>query len=175
MSAFFLYSQENRPRVKEESPDASFGDVVSLFSLVSPGGLLVGSFRVIWWWFCARVSMNIVLSCGCEWLWCCCVRVPGVCQIVSRVAAMHRDNTTLHREAPQTSPKSTMKHGKCHKLRRKCVFSHVDFYIICLPATSCSLPNTNARISAQHSSPDRTNRILNATISHFPFPLQRTV
>jgi hypothetical protein len=47
MSAFFLYSQENRPRVKEESPDASFGDVVSLFSLVSPGGLLGESFRAI--------------------------------------------------------------------------------------------------------------------------------
>jgi HMG (high mobility group) box len=29
MSAFFLYSQGNRSRVKEENPEASFGEVVS--------------------------------------------------------------------------------------------------------------------------------------------------
>jgi hypothetical protein len=29
MSSFFLYSQANRPRVKEENPDAAFGDIVS--------------------------------------------------------------------------------------------------------------------------------------------------
>eukprot|EP00980_Cylindrotheca_fusiformis_P023859 scaffold11076_cov122-Cylindrotheca_fusiformis.AAC.3 len=44
MSAFFLYSQENRARVKEENPDASFGDVVSQFVLVSPAGPLQESF-----------------------------------------------------------------------------------------------------------------------------------
>ena len=30
MSAFFLYSNSNRDRVKEENPDAKFGDIVSL-------------------------------------------------------------------------------------------------------------------------------------------------
>ena len=30
LSAFFLYSQGNRPRVKEENPEASFGEVVSV-------------------------------------------------------------------------------------------------------------------------------------------------
>ena len=30
MSAFFLYSQANRNRIKEENPNASFGDVVSV-------------------------------------------------------------------------------------------------------------------------------------------------
>jgi len=29
MSAFFLYSNANRARVKEESPEAKFGDIVS--------------------------------------------------------------------------------------------------------------------------------------------------
>lgn len=29
MSAFFLYSQATRQRVKEEFPDSSFGEVVS--------------------------------------------------------------------------------------------------------------------------------------------------
>lgn len=29
MSAFFLYSNANRERVKEENPDAKFGDIVS--------------------------------------------------------------------------------------------------------------------------------------------------
>ena len=29
MSAFFLYSQGNRTRVKEENPEASFGEIVS--------------------------------------------------------------------------------------------------------------------------------------------------
>ena len=29
MSAFFLYSNANRARIKEEHPDASFGDLVS--------------------------------------------------------------------------------------------------------------------------------------------------
>ena len=29
MSAFFLYSQGNRSRIKEENPTASFGDIVS--------------------------------------------------------------------------------------------------------------------------------------------------
>jgi len=33
MSAFFLYSQANRPRVKEENPDVSFGQVVSPLSI----------------------------------------------------------------------------------------------------------------------------------------------
>lgn len=31
MSSFFLYSNANRARVKEENPDAKFGDVVSSF------------------------------------------------------------------------------------------------------------------------------------------------
>lgn len=31
MSAFFLYSQANRATVKEENPEASFGDIVSVF------------------------------------------------------------------------------------------------------------------------------------------------
>lgn len=30
MSAFFLYSQANRTRVKDENPSASFGEIVSL-------------------------------------------------------------------------------------------------------------------------------------------------
>lgn len=30
MSAFFLYSQANRARVKEENPEVSFGEVVSV-------------------------------------------------------------------------------------------------------------------------------------------------
>ena len=30
LSAFFLYSKGNRPRVKEENPEASFGEVVSV-------------------------------------------------------------------------------------------------------------------------------------------------
>ena len=35
MSAFFLYSNANRERVKEENPDAKFGEIVStLFPLV---------------------------------------------------------------------------------------------------------------------------------------------
>ena len=29
MSAFFLYSNANRVRIKEENPDARFGDIVS--------------------------------------------------------------------------------------------------------------------------------------------------
>lgn len=29
MSAFFLYSQANRTRIKEENPEAAFGDIVS--------------------------------------------------------------------------------------------------------------------------------------------------
>ena len=29
MSSFFLYSNANRARVKEENPDAKFGDIVS--------------------------------------------------------------------------------------------------------------------------------------------------
>jgi len=32
MSAFFLYSQANRSRIKEENPEASFGDIVSTIS-----------------------------------------------------------------------------------------------------------------------------------------------
>jgi hypothetical protein len=32
MSAFFLYSQANRPRVKEENPEAAFGEIVSRVS-----------------------------------------------------------------------------------------------------------------------------------------------
>jgi len=32
MSAFFLYSIEHRPRVKEENPDAKFGDIAKLIS-----------------------------------------------------------------------------------------------------------------------------------------------
>ena len=31
MSAFFLYSQANRAQVKADSPEASFGDIVSRF------------------------------------------------------------------------------------------------------------------------------------------------
>ena len=31
MSAFFLFSQGNRPRIKEENPDATFGSVVSVW------------------------------------------------------------------------------------------------------------------------------------------------
>jgi HMG (high mobility group) box len=33
MSAFFLYSQGNRNRVKEENPDATFGEIVSCSEL----------------------------------------------------------------------------------------------------------------------------------------------
>jgi hypothetical protein len=33
MSAFFLYSNANRDRVKEENPDAKFGDIVSVSSI----------------------------------------------------------------------------------------------------------------------------------------------
>jgi len=33
MSAFFLFSNANRQRVKEENPEAKFGDIVSLFCL----------------------------------------------------------------------------------------------------------------------------------------------
>jgi hypothetical protein len=38
MSAFFHYSSANRDRVKEENPDAKFGDIVSVvdFSYYSP-------------------------------------------------------------------------------------------------------------------------------------------
>lgn len=32
MSAYFLYSIDARPRVKEENPDASFGDIARLIS-----------------------------------------------------------------------------------------------------------------------------------------------
>ncbi|KAL7579426.1 hypothetical protein ACA910_014090 [Epithemia clementina (nom. ined.)] len=32
MSAFFLYSQSNRPRVKEENPDATFGEVARILA-----------------------------------------------------------------------------------------------------------------------------------------------
>jgi hypothetical protein len=49
MSAFFLYSQAFRAQVKEENPDASFGDVVSvsfpfpMFLLKAfPGGFVLG-------------------------------------------------------------------------------------------------------------------------------------
>lgn len=35
MSAFFLYSQANRTRVKEENGEASFGDIVSSSALGS--------------------------------------------------------------------------------------------------------------------------------------------
>lgn len=31
LSAFFLYSQATRPQVKEENPEAPFGEIVSLF------------------------------------------------------------------------------------------------------------------------------------------------
>lgn len=31
MSAFFLYSNAHRERVKQEQPDAKFGDIVSLY------------------------------------------------------------------------------------------------------------------------------------------------
>ena len=33
MSAFFLYSNANRSRVKEENPEAKFGDLVSMIVL----------------------------------------------------------------------------------------------------------------------------------------------
>ena len=36
MSAFFLYSNANRPRIKEENPDAKFGDIVSASCFVRP-------------------------------------------------------------------------------------------------------------------------------------------
>ena len=34
MSAFFLYSQGNRTRVKDENPSASFGEIVSKANFV---------------------------------------------------------------------------------------------------------------------------------------------
>ena len=43
MSSFFLYSNANRARVKEENPDAKFGDVVSSF---------------ICWMFCVYVCVD---------------------------------------------------------------------------------------------------------------------
>jgi len=43
MSAFFLYSNANRERVKEENPDARFGDIVSVsFVFLWRGFLVVG-------------------------------------------------------------------------------------------------------------------------------------
>jgi hypothetical protein len=36
MSAFFLYSNANRERVKEENPDAKFGDIVSFQAGFAP-------------------------------------------------------------------------------------------------------------------------------------------
>lgn len=70
MSAFFLYSQENRSRVKEESPDASFGDVVSLFSLLSPGRLLREGHFVRFHGFICSVPIDIVLSVVVIAIWC---------------------------------------------------------------------------------------------------------
>jgi hypothetical protein len=35
MSAFFLYSNANRDRVKEENPEAKFGDIVSVILIVA--------------------------------------------------------------------------------------------------------------------------------------------
>lgn len=32
MSAYFLFSIDERPRVKEENPDASFGDIARIIS-----------------------------------------------------------------------------------------------------------------------------------------------
>mmetsp|Transcript_30337 Transcript_30337/g.63395 ORF Transcript_30337/g.63395 Transcript_30337/m.63395 type:complete len:85 (+) Transcript_30337:387-641(+) len=41
MSAFFLYSNANRERVKEENPDARFGDIVSVSFVFLWRGFLV--------------------------------------------------------------------------------------------------------------------------------------
>ena len=42
MSAFFLYSNANRPRVKAENPDASFGELVSNLFLFPNVHVLAG-------------------------------------------------------------------------------------------------------------------------------------
>lgn len=42
-SAFFLYSNANRNRVKAENPDAKFGDIVSLMRGGGGANLLVGN------------------------------------------------------------------------------------------------------------------------------------
>jgi hypothetical protein len=34
MSAFFLYSNANRERIKEENPEAKFGEIVSFLSVL---------------------------------------------------------------------------------------------------------------------------------------------
>lgn len=56
MSSFFLYSNANRARVKEENPDAKFGDVVSSFIC-----WMFVCVCVRWWWayYCmARSSFS---------------------------------------------------------------------------------------------------------------------
>ena len=45
MSAFYLYSNANRARVKEENPEAKFGDIVS-----SSICWMVVCICVCWWW-----------------------------------------------------------------------------------------------------------------------------
>ena len=46
MSAYFLYSIETRPKIKESNPDASFGDIARLISTQFKG--LPAKERKIW-------------------------------------------------------------------------------------------------------------------------------
>ena len=57
MSAFFLYSQAMRSTVKEENPEASFGEVVR--AVVQPRNDHCGCFIVVWMvvWFATMVLL----------------------------------------------------------------------------------------------------------------------
>lgn len=46
MSAFFIYSNANRARIKEENPDAGFGDIVSTTVVIFASHPLNLSFRL---------------------------------------------------------------------------------------------------------------------------------
>ena len=95
MSAFFLYSQANRPRVKEENPDAAFGDLVShivpLFVLESAGHFayecVLYPESVI---LCLDLTGNERQCCACGYHVIMRGAVFGVCEIVSSATSLSR-------------------------------------------------------------------------------------
>ena len=69
MSAFFLYSQANRSRVKEENGEASFGEIVSdccefrlvymtLFWFCCYLGVIYDVLEVVWWVFIGNPNFS---------------------------------------------------------------------------------------------------------------------
>jgi hypothetical protein len=95
MSAFFLYSQGNRAQVKIDSPEASFGDVVSQTESVMVAVIRSCPLRMRRWDDCCVNYVFNVIVFGDFGVACCCVvhvRDGQIVSVVWKHVAIQRDS-----------------------------------------------------------------------------------